>query len=105
MQSTWSCVLNPGTISSLEAIPVMTFFQWIIPALWLLFAAYWGISALSAKRSLGTTAWWRQSLLRVGIVVLILIVFHFVGTERTLRSAQSYQNHSPILGAIGSALV
>jgi hypothetical protein len=30
-----------------------------------------GISALGAKRSIGNTAWWTQSLLRLGIVVLM----------------------------------
>jgi hypothetical protein len=46
-------------------------FQWFILALWLLFIVYWGISALGAKRSIGNTAWWTQSLLRLGIVVLM----------------------------------
>ena len=83
----------------------MTIFQWIIPALWLLFAVYWGISALGAKRSIGTTAWWKQSLLRLGIVVLTLAAFRFFGMGHALRLAQSYQTHSVILGAIGSVLV
>jgi protein-S-isoprenylcysteine O-methyltransferase Ste14 len=83
----------------------MTIFQWIIPALWLVFIVYWVISAIGAKRSLGTTAWWKQSLLRLGIVVLTVVAFHFVGTERALRIAQSYQTRSVILGAIGSVLV
>ena len=83
----------------------MTIFQWIIPALWLLFIAYWGISALGAKRSIGTTAWWKQSLLRLGLVVLIVAGFHLFGTGRALRLAQSYQARSVILGAIGSVLV
>ena len=85
----------------------MTIFQrWIIPALWLLFfAVYWGISALGAKRSVGTTAWWKQSLLRLGIVVPTLAAFRFFGMGYALRLAQSYQTHSMILGAIGSVLV
>jgi protein-S-isoprenylcysteine O-methyltransferase Ste14 len=83
----------------------MTIFQWIIPALWLLFAAYWGVSALGAKRSIRTTAWWTQSLLRVGIVVLTLAAFHVSGADHALRSAQAYQTHSVILGAIGTACV
>ena len=36
----------------------MTIFQSIIAALWLVFIAYWGVSALNAKRSLGITPWW-----------------------------------------------
>ena len=83
----------------------MTIFQWIIPALWLLFIVYWGISALGAKRSIGTTAWWTQSLLRLGIVVLTLVAFHFFGLGHALRLAQVYQTHSVILGAIGTVCV
>jgi protein-S-isoprenylcysteine O-methyltransferase Ste14 len=83
----------------------MTIFQWIIPALWLVFIIYWGISALSAKRSLGTTAWWRHGLLRAGIAVLTIALLHVAGAGRVLRAVQAYQVHSPILGTIGAVLV
>ena len=83
----------------------MTIFQWIIPALWLLFAVYWAVSAIGAKRSLGTSAWWKQGLLRGGIVVLALAAIHFVGAGHALRAAQAYQARSTLLGAIGAALV
>jgi protein-S-isoprenylcysteine O-methyltransferase Ste14 len=83
----------------------MTIFQWIIPALWLLFAVYWAVSAIGAKRSLGTTAWWKQGLLRGGIAVLTLAAIHLAGAGHALRGAQSYQAHSVLLGAIGAALV
>jgi protein-S-isoprenylcysteine O-methyltransferase Ste14 len=82
----------------------MTIFHAIIPALWLLFAVYWGISALSAKRSLGITPWWRQSLLRGGIIVLIFAALHFTGAGRALRAVHAYQAHSILLGAIGATL-
>ena len=65
----------------------MTILQSIIPTLWLLFAAYWGFSALSAKRSVATTSWWTQSLLRLGIVVLALLALHFFGVGPALRLA------------------
>jgi protein-S-isoprenylcysteine O-methyltransferase Ste14 len=83
----------------------MTIFQLIIPALWLVFAAVWGIAALGAKRSLGITPWWRQSLWRGGIVVLIVAALHFTGAGHLLRTARVYQAHSILLGAIGTALV
>jgi protein-S-isoprenylcysteine O-methyltransferase Ste14 len=83
----------------------MTIFHAIIPALWLVFAAYWGISALSAKRSLGITPWWQQGLLRGGIVVLIVAAIHFSSAGRLLRAVHAYQAQSPLLGAIGAALV
>jgi len=83
----------------------MTIFQWIIPALWLLFLVYWAVSAIGAKRSLDTSAWWKQSLLRGGIVVLTLAAIHFAGAGHALRAAQAYQARSVLLGAIGALLV
>ncbi len=83
----------------------MTIFRVIIPALWLAFAIYWGISALSAKRSLGITPWWRQSLLRGGIVVLIAAAIHFSSAGRLLRAVHVYQARSILLGAIGATVV
>ena len=83
----------------------MTIFHLIIPALWLAFMVYWGISALSAKRSLGITPWWRQSLFRGGIVLLIIAALHVTGAGRALRAVQVYQAHSIVLGAIGAAFV
>ena len=83
----------------------MTIFQWIIPALWSAFMIYWGISALSAKRSLGVTAWWRHSLLRGGIVVLAIAVLHVAGAGHGLRAVQACQTRSQLLGGGGAALV
>ena len=83
----------------------MSIFRVIIPTLWLVFAAYWGISALSAKRSLGITPWWKQGLLRGGIVVLIIAAIHFSSAGRLLRAVHAYQAQSPLLSAIGAALV
>lgn len=83
----------------------MTIFQWAIPALWLVFIVYWAISALSAKRSLGPTAWWRQILLRGAIVVLTIAALHLGGAGDGLRAVQAYQTHSQLLGGIGAALV
>lgn len=97
--------LIAGTIFIPRAYPAMTVFQWIIPALWLLFVVYWGISALGAKRSIGTTAWWMHSLLRLSIVVLAYIAFRFFGLGHTLGLVQAYQTRSVILGAIGTLCV
>jgi protein-S-isoprenylcysteine O-methyltransferase Ste14 len=83
----------------------MTIFQRIIPALWLVFAVYWGISALLAKRNVGRTPWWRQSALRGVVIALLAVAIHVFGKDHGLRAAQSYQMHSAILGAIGAALV
>jgi protein-S-isoprenylcysteine O-methyltransferase Ste14 len=83
----------------------MTVFQSIIPALWLVFALYWGVSALRAKRNIGTSPWWRQGVLRGGLVALAAVVVHVVGKNHGLHAAQTFQAHSVILGAIGAVLV
>jgi protein-S-isoprenylcysteine O-methyltransferase Ste14 len=83
----------------------MTIFQWAIPAFWLVFIIYWAISALSAKRNLGVTAWWRQSLLRGAIVALTIAAFHIAGPGHAFRAVQAYQTHSRLLGGTGAALV
>jgi protein-S-isoprenylcysteine O-methyltransferase Ste14 len=83
----------------------MTIFHAIIPVLWLAFAIYWGISALSAKRSLGIAPWWRQSLLRGGLVVLVIVAIHVSPAGSLLRAAHVYQARSVLLGAIGATLV
>jgi protein-S-isoprenylcysteine O-methyltransferase Ste14 len=81
----------------------MTIFQSIIPALWLAFIVYWGLSALSAKRSLGIS-WWRHSLLRGGAVVLIIAALRVTGGGHWLRAVRAYQAHSIPLGIIGAVL-
>jgi protein-S-isoprenylcysteine O-methyltransferase Ste14 len=83
----------------------MTIFQSIIPALWLALIIYWMISARGSKRSLGKTAWWRQALLRAGIVLLTIILLHVAGADPVFWAAQAYQASSVLLGAIGAALV
>jgi len=83
----------------------MTIFQGIIPALWLVFIVYWMISARFAKRNLGGTTWWRQSLLRGTIVVLTIAALHVAGAGHAFRVAQAFQMQSELLGGIGVALV
>lgn len=83
----------------------MTVFQSIIPALWLLFMIYWGISALRAKRNVRTPAWRKHGLLRLGVIVLALAVIRAFGRGHGLHAVQAYQVQSLILGAIGTAFV
>lgn len=83
----------------------MTIFQWIIPVLWGLFILYWGLSALGTKRSIGTTAWWRQSAVRIGIIGLTLAALYGAGAGRALRAVHAYQARSIPLGATGTLLV
>jgi protein-S-isoprenylcysteine O-methyltransferase Ste14 len=81
----------------------MTPFHQIIIALWLVFAVYWAISAMSAKRNVGGYSW-KPSLARVGIFVLLLAALRFTGARHVWHLARA-QTASPLLGAIGVVLV
>ena len=82
----------------------MTAFRWIIPALWLVFLAYWAISAIGVKRSVGATARWKRGALRLAIIVVVIIVFSIPNVHRALRLAQAHLS-GPFAGATGSAFV
>ena len=83
----------------------MTVFQRIILVFWLFFIVYWAISAVGAKRSVGGNAWWKQSLLRLCIVVLLLVAFRIPWVGHSLHVVQLHQTGNWLLGAIGAALV
>ena len=64
----------------------------IIPGLWLLFTAYWLISARFAKRSVGgRTRWWTHIAIRATIVVLIVIAIPFL----SIRLGSSDEGNDP----------
>lgn len=80
----------------------MVIFHWIILAFWLLFIAYWAISAIGAKRSVPTRTWWTQSTLSLVILSLIVIALRVPLLSHTLRSAQAHEADSMLMGAIGA---
>lgn len=69
----------------------MTPYNWLIPALWLLFIAYWAVMALGAKRSLSSHAWRRQIGVRILILFVFIMVLRFPGSRRALRVVASYK--------------
>jgi protein-S-isoprenylcysteine O-methyltransferase Ste14 len=82
----------------------MTIFHWIIPALWLLFLAYWVVSAIGVKRNVEATAWWKYGALRLSIVVLVIIALSVPEVRRAVRLAQAHADGA-LTGAIGTVLV
>ena len=82
----------------------MTIFDWIIPALWLLFVLYWAIAAFSAKRTVKTASWWRQAGLRVFIIVLVLAAYRMPAVRHAVMSAQATAR-GIAWGAAGTILV
>ena len=82
----------------------MTVFHWIIPALWLVFLAYWAVSAFGVKRNIEATAWWKQGAWRLSFVVLVIIAFSVPEVRRAVRLAQTHAG-GLLTGAIGTVLV
>jgi protein-S-isoprenylcysteine O-methyltransferase Ste14 len=82
----------------------MTIYRWLIVALWLGLIAYWAISAVKAKPSLGARQTWKEISLRLIVVALVLIVLAVPPVRLTFRALQAYQAQSVILGVAGDAL-
>ena len=91
----------------------MTIYRWLIVALWLALISWWVISAVGAKRSLGSRQTWNEIGLRLIVVTLVLIVLavppvrhalHDLQAYQTLRELQAYQTQSVALGIVGVVL-
>lgn len=79
----------------------MTIYTRIITALWLVFIAYWAISAMTAKRSVGRRAWSKEIGLRLSVIALVVIALHSPGLRHVLRNVQAYEAGSTLMGLIG----
>lgn len=79
--------------------------HWIIIAFWLVFIVYWGLSALSAKRSVRGTAWWRHMVIRLAIAALIMISVQIPAIRHALQAALSERTGSLLVQVIGASLV
>jgi protein-S-isoprenylcysteine O-methyltransferase Ste14 len=91
----------------------LTIYRWLIVALWLALISWWVISAVGAKRSLGSRQTWNEIGLRLIVVTLVLIVLavppvrdalHDLQAYQTLRELQAYQTQSVALGIVGVVL-
>lgn len=79
----------------------MTIYNRLISALWLVFVAYWAISAISAKRSIGARVWWREGGLRLSVMVLALLALRIPGLRHAIRNEQAHAATSMLMGLIG----
>jgi protein-S-isoprenylcysteine O-methyltransferase Ste14 len=84
----------------------MTIVHWIIPALWLVFVAYWAISAIGVKRNVEVAVWWKQQiLLRFPIVALIVVALYVPAVRHALRLVRVHTPDDAVRGAIGAVFV
>jgi protein-S-isoprenylcysteine O-methyltransferase Ste14 len=82
----------------------VTLYRWIIAGLWLLFAAYWAVAAVGAKRSASRRRWGREIGLRLVVILLIAAVLQSRSLRQFLAQVQRSASHSDILGWTGVAL-
>jgi protein-S-isoprenylcysteine O-methyltransferase Ste14 len=84
----------------------MPIFHWIILTLWLVFIVYWAMSAINAKRSVRSAAfWWRHLVVRLAIVALIIGAAQVPAIRHVLQNVQHGQTSSTLTEAIGTFLV
>ena len=82
----------------------MTVYAGIILALWLLFIAWWTVSAVGAKRSIRAGPQWRGGGLRLALIVLVLLALRLPVLRHGLGSLQAQVAASPVLGVAGVTL-
>ncbi|HEY1772526.1 MAG TPA: isoprenylcysteine carboxylmethyltransferase family protein [Gammaproteobacteria bacterium] len=79
--------------------------NWLIAACWVVFAAYWLISAKGVKRNLGSRPWRPEIWLRVVIIVCVILVLRVPGLRRALWQAQQFADQGGLaLTITGAAL-
>jgi protein-S-isoprenylcysteine O-methyltransferase Ste14 len=82
----------------------VSLYRWIIAGLWLLFAAYWAVAAVGAKRNTSEHRWRREIGLRLVMILLIVALLWPRSLRQLLAQIQRSAGHSAILGWAGVAL-
>jgi protein-S-isoprenylcysteine O-methyltransferase Ste14 len=68
----------------------VTIYSWLILALWLIFIAYWALSAIGAKRNLSRRKWWREVGVRLIIIAIILFALRLPVFNHPARHVHVY---------------
>src|SRR5271157_4567450 len=81
----------------------MKIFYQVIFILWLVFFAYWLVSATSAKRSIQNVSWWKGVIFRFILIALTLLLLRTSQVNHLLVSVESFETGSTkiVLGIIG----
>jgi protein-S-isoprenylcysteine O-methyltransferase Ste14 len=83
----------------------VTIYRWLLIALWLIFLAYWVISAFGTKRTLSRRKWGREVGLRLIIIAIVLLALRVPIVTHTLRHARGHiLTTDPRLGIAGVTL-
>ena len=78
----------------------------MILALWLVFVAYWAITAIGVKRDIRQSAWWRDVAVRIVLAFIVLLLARSSTLDRLSRHRRSVRIvlANPIIQLIGVAL-
>ena len=82
----------------------MNLYRSIIAGLWLLFAVYWALAAVRAKRSASSGRWRREIGLRLVVILTVVALLQSRSLRQFLGEIQRSTGHSAILGWTGVAL-
>jgi len=84
----------------------LTLYGWLIFALWLTLVAYWGLSAGSVMRGVGSRwLWWREIAVRLGVFALVVLTVRVAIADHALPSGGLYALDSRIsMGLFGLLL-
>jgi protein-S-isoprenylcysteine O-methyltransferase Ste14 len=84
----------------------MIIYNWLINALWLVFIAYWAVSAGGVKRNIGgASVSWREIGLRLAVLTFVVLALRIWVSNHPLRDVLPYAaNTSPLMGLIGVVL-
>lgn len=95
------CPLKNLAVSLLPHIS-MIILNLILAIQWLIFLAYWMISATASKKTVRSPSWWKGAIMRVAIVGTIFLLFKIPSLKRLLV----HYNSSPdIMVAIAGVVL
>ena len=83
----------------------MTIYHLLMIACWLVFIVFWAAMAMSAKRNVGPSRWWRGSGLRALIIVAAVFVIRMPQLRPLVLSIRDYLIiTNPVAGTVGVLL-
>jgi protein-S-isoprenylcysteine O-methyltransferase Ste14 len=84
---------------------VMTIYDWIIAACWLVFVAVWAVMGVRAKRPVGARHWRREGWLRIAVAALLLIGLSLPPVRHVLHGMRAAAAGAGLLvGPLGAGL-
>ena len=86
-------------------VPSMPLSDWLISASWLVFVAYWAVTAVGAKKSIRTRPWGEGAGWRAAVILLLLLGSRFPVLRQGLGHLQAYMARAGmVLGLAGAVL-